>query len=46
MFHFFENSFGVANVQRFAKQMQHAPKYVATLPGGEGFAEIAARLLS
>lgn len=46
MFHFFENSFGVANVQRFAKQMQHAPKYVATLPGGAGFAEIVERLLS
>jgi HAD superfamily hydrolase (TIGR01484 family) len=40
MFQFFENSFGVANVQRFVKSMKHLPRYVASKAGGEGFAEI------
>lgn len=45
MFQFFENSFGVANVHEFAKTMKHLPRYVASLPGGEGFAEIADKFL-
>jgi HAD superfamily hydrolase (TIGR01484 family) len=45
MFEYFNNSFGVANVERFAAQMKHLPKYVATKTGGEGFAEIAKKIL-
>jgi HAD superfamily hydrolase (TIGR01484 family) len=45
MFQFFENSFGVANVRRFEKQMQYLPKFIANKNGGEGFAEIAQQLL-
>lgn len=40
MFEFFDNSFGVANVTHFTKQMRHKPKFVASLTGGKGFAEI------
>lgn len=41
MFEFFENSFGVANIRKFEKSIRHLPRYVANLPGGRGFAEIA-----
>lgn len=46
MFDFFENSFGVANVQKFLNTMKHHPKYVAELEGGEGFAQIANILMN
>jgi HAD superfamily hydrolase (TIGR01484 family) len=39
-------SFGVANVARFAGRMQHEPAFVAARDGGDGFAEIAERILA
>ncbi|MEO8143652.1 MAG: HAD family hydrolase, partial [Betaproteobacteria bacterium] len=45
MFSFFENSVGVANVARFAGQMDAVPKYVTRGAAGKGFAELAAHLL-
>jgi HAD superfamily hydrolase (TIGR01484 family) len=44
MFDFFENSVGVANVRRFT--MTSRPKYVTHAPSGEGFAELADRILT
>jgi HAD superfamily hydrolase (TIGR01484 family) len=41
----FAVSFGVANVARFAGRMAHQPQYVAAADGGEGFSEIAERIL-
>lgn len=46
MFRYFERSVGVANVQRFAATLEHAPKYVTRNAAGAGFAELAAHLLS
>jgi len=43
MFAYFENSVGVANVRRFAGLQ---PKFVTRAESGEGFAELAAHLLS
>jgi HAD superfamily hydrolase (TIGR01484 family) len=45
MFAAFPVSAGVANIQRFASRMEHLPAYVASRPGGLGFAEIARVLL-
>ena len=45
MFSFFEISVGVANVSRFAEQIETPPKYVTRGAAGAGFAELAARLL-
>ena len=45
MFHFFENSVGVANVMRFAEHISTPPKYVTRGAAGAGFAELAAHLL-
>ncbi len=45
MFEKFPNSFGVANIQNFAKQIKTLPAFVAPSKGGEGFAEIAERIL-
>ncbi|MCB0342125.1 MAG: HAD-IIB family hydrolase [Pseudobdellovibrionaceae bacterium] len=44
LFEYFENSFAVANVNRFVDDMSHLPKYVAKKEGGLGFAEIAKRM--
>ena len=44
MFKAFSNSFGVANIQRFADTMTSLPQYVTTHRGGLGFVEIAHRL--
>lgn len=46
MFEYFENSFGVANVLEFKDQMKNMPRFVSTSSGGEGFVEIAQRLLA
>jgi hypothetical protein len=46
MFAFFPHACGVANVARFAGRLRHEPAYVAGREGGEGFAEIVARLLA
>ncbi len=42
----FAVSFGVANIARFAGRMAHQPQYAAAADGGEGFAEIAGRILA
>jgi hypothetical protein len=46
MFEYFPHAAGVKNILTFAARMSHLPSYVATLEGGEGFAEIAHALLS
>lgn len=46
MFKKFPHSFGVANIQAFSNQLKHLPTYVALSRGGEGFAEIAERILA
>lgn len=45
MFQFFDNSFAVANINKFAKDLKNLPKFVSTQNGGLGFAEIAEYLL-
>jgi HAD superfamily hydrolase (TIGR01484 family) len=45
MFAFFPHSFGVANVRSFLSELHSKPAYVASKPGGLGFAEIAAALV-
>jgi hypothetical protein len=45
MFSFFECSVGVANIVRFAGKFEPEPKYVTRGAAGDGFAELAARLL-
>jgi len=45
MFAFFENSVGVANVKRFDKQLEAAPKYVTRAESGAGFAELVDHLI-
>jgi hypothetical protein len=46
MFAFFEHSVGVANVARFAGQLEAEPKYVTRGASGAGFAELATHLLA
>jgi HAD superfamily hydrolase (TIGR01484 family) len=41
----FRTTFGVANVRASLSRLTLAPRYVATLPMGEGFAEIALEIL-
>ena len=45
MFKSFPHSFGVANVAKFQNQMRHLPAFIAPSHGGEGFSEIAERIL-
>jgi HAD superfamily hydrolase (TIGR01484 family) len=45
MFRFFPHSFGVANIRSFLGGLHATPVYVASKPGGLGFAEIAAALI-
>jgi HAD superfamily hydrolase (TIGR01484 family) len=45
MFQFFPLSCAVANFKNFADQVQHRPGFIASLRGGQGFAEITDRLL-
>jgi len=45
MFEFFQNSFGVANVKHFEKQMKTLPRFISSAAGGAGFAEIAGCIL-
>jgi HAD superfamily hydrolase (TIGR01484 family) len=44
-FAFFERSIGVANIRRFAADLRHPPAYVTRGHGGDGFAELARRLI-
>ena len=46
MFGYFPYACGVANVRDFEGRMPANPAFIATLRGGEGFVEIANRLLS
>jgi len=46
MFAFFECSLGVANIARFAGQLEAEPKYVTRGSAGAGFVELAAHLLA
>lgn len=46
MFAFFPQAVGVANVVEFAKDMAHPPAYVTRGRGGDGFVELAERLLA
>ena len=45
MFRFFSNSVGVANVADFGARLSDAPAYVTSRRSGEGFVELAQRLL-
>jgi HAD superfamily hydrolase (TIGR01484 family) len=45
MFEFFKNSFAVANIKNFLSRIKHQPAFVAKHDGGEGFVEIANRLI-
>jgi len=45
MFEHFTHSVGVANIAKFAPQMQHLPRYVAPSERGAGFAEVARAIL-
>lgn len=46
MFGFFPNSCGVANVKDFIGRISAEPAYVTEARGGQGFVEVAERLLS
>ena len=46
MFEAFGNSIGVANVQDFAAQLSHRPRYITQGERGAGFSEMAAALLA
>ena len=46
MFQHFEHSVGVANIQRFADQLKHPPRYITPSERGAGFAEVAQALLA
>ncbi len=46
MFGYFPHSVGVANVRRFAEQLEHCPAWITGREGGDGFAELADFLLS
>jgi hypothetical protein len=46
MFSSFRQTVGVANVLPFIEELDSPPMYVTTQPGGYGFAELAAALLS
>lgn len=46
MFAHFPHSVGMANVQDFVGQMEALPKYVTRGRSGEGFSELAAKLIA
>ncbi|CFW50794.1 haloacid dehalogenase-like hydrolase [Bordetella pertussis] len=46
MFKFFPISVGVANIQSQLHRIQHRPAFVAAARGGDGFVEMAERLLA
>jgi HAD superfamily hydrolase (TIGR01484 family) len=45
MFEHFAHSVGVANIQRFAAQLTHPPRYITPSERGAGFAELVRQLL-
>ena len=46
LFEAFRNSVGVANFREFASRSNAHPRWITTAPGGAGFAEVAAALLT
>jgi HAD superfamily hydrolase (TIGR01484 family) len=46
MFEHFPHSVGVANIQRFADQLSHPPRYITEGERGAGFAEVAQAILA
>jgi hydroxymethylpyrimidine pyrophosphatase-like HAD family hydrolase len=46
MFEHFAQSVGVANIQRFATQLTHPPRYFTPSERGAGFAEVAKCILN
>lgn len=46
MFAFFPNSFAVANIKKFVKNLQHPPQYIIDQDGGLGFSKLAKHLLN
>jgi hypothetical protein len=46
MFAAFEHSVGVANLKRYLDRVKHPPRWITSLESGEGFAEMAAKLVS
>lgn len=46
MFEKFPQSFGVANIKKFSSQLKSLPSFVAASHGGEGFSEIAERIIT
>jgi HAD superfamily hydrolase (TIGR01484 family) len=46
MFEHFPHSVGVANVQRFASQLAHLPRYISPGERGAGFAQVAQAILA
>jgi hypothetical protein len=46
MFERFVHSVGVANLRRFAAELQHWPAWITTAERGEGFADVARLLLA
>ena len=46
MFERFSHSVGVANLLRFADQLQHWPAWLTVAERGQGFAEVAQALLA
>jgi len=45
MFEFFDLSVGVANIQSQMHRLKHPPKFVTPSKGGQGFVEMAERIL-
>jgi HAD superfamily hydrolase (TIGR01484 family) len=45
MFEYFEQTVGVANIQRFLPSLDHSPKFITQGSGGEGFTELVNLLL-
>ena len=45
MFEHFPHSVGVANIQRFADQLTHPPRYITPSERGAGFAQLAKHVL-
>jgi len=45
LFGFFDNSFAVNNIKRFLPDLKMPPKYILSQPGGQGFCQLAQKLL-
>ena len=45
LFEKFKFSFGVANIKNFSDSLKHPPSFVSKSDGGQGFVEIAKKIL-